>query len=471
MKLEIQNVNQTWDVIVVGGGTAGAIAGIAAARAGAKTLVIEALGSLGGSGTNAQVTPLMRNVSSGENLNRGITDELKQRLVARCDGAVDKNNNDNWFNPEGMKFVLERMLIEAGGEILYHTHFVASELTNRRGDLHGRPLPETDSFNRISSIVIHNKDGLSRLAAHTFIDATGDADVTVSAGAPFDAGDSEGVHQAMSLRFILGGVDLEKLCGFLAHHGQAQESSRFMHFWMVWEKNSSLEPLFKQAVTDGVLLERDGDYFQGFSIPGMPGCISFNCPRLDADLNDGASAWTLSKAQVDGKLAIDRLLNFCRKYLAGCENSFIASYAPMVGVRETRRIRGEYILTLEDILECKKFDDAICRNHYPVDIHTPRGKKLVHERTGAFPYFQPDAFHEIPYRSLIPLEISNLLVPGRCASATFEAQSAIRVQQNCHSMGEAAGLVAAWCAKDKLGVREVSALELRKALIAQGANL
>jgi hypothetical protein len=455
MTLEIQNVPQTWDVIVVGGGTAGAIAGIAAARAGAKTLVVEALGSLGGSGTNAQVTPLMRNVSSGENLNRGITDELKQRLIARCDGAVDKNNNDNWFNPEGMKFVLERMLIEAGGEILYHTHFVASELAS----------------NRISSIVVHNKDGLSRLTAHTFIDATGDADVTVSAGAPFDAGDSEGVHQAMSLRFILGGVDLEKLCGFLAQHGQAQESHKFMHFWMVWEKKSTLEPLFLQAVTDGVLLERDGDYFQGFSIPGMPGCISFNCPRLDADLNDGASAWTLSRAQVDGKLAIDRLLNFCRKYLTGCEHSFISSYAPMVGVRETRRIRGEYLLTLEDILECKKFEDAICRNHYPVDIHTPRGKKLVHERTGAFPYFQPDAFHEIPYRSLIPLEVENLLVPGRCASATFEAQSAIRVQQNCHSMGEAAGLAAAWCASKNISVREVSALELRKALIAQGANL
>jgi hypothetical protein len=450
----------SWDVIVVGGGTAGAIAGISSARAGAKTLVVEALGSLGGSGTNAQVTPLMRNVSGGQNLNRGITDDLKSRLIARGDGAVDVNKNDNWFNPEGMKFVLERMLVEAGAEVLYHSQFVAPILEN--AGLEG---------GRVSSIVVHNKDGLCRLEAKSVIDSTGDADVCVRAGAPFDAGDGEGLHQSMSLRFILGGVNLERLCGFLARHGQGQESEKFMHFWMVWEKKSSLEPLFKQAVSDGVLLERDGDYFQGFSVPGMPGCISFNCPRLDAEINDGADAWTLSRAQVDGKLAIDRLLNFCRRYLEGCEDSFIASYAPMVGVRETRRVRGEYLLTLEDILECKTFDDAICRNHYPVDIHTPRGKKLVHERTGDFPYFKPDAFHEIPLRSIIPLGLENVLVPGRCASATFEAQSAIRVQQNCHSMGEAAGLAAAWMAAQGVGSRGIDGLELRAALKAQGANL
>ena len=424
MNLEVKDSAQSWDVIVVGGGTAGAIAGIAAARAGAKTLVVEALGSLGGSGTNAQVTPLMRNVSGGISLNQGITEDLKRRLLERGDGAVDANSNDNWFNPEAMKFVLERMLVEAGAEVLYHTHFVA-------------PILEAE---RISSVVVHNKDGLVRLEGRAFIDATGDADVAVRAGAPFDAGESgTGLHQAMSLRFTLGGVDLETLCGFLAQHGQAQESTRFMHFWMVWGKNATLEPLFRKGVEDGLLLERDGDYFQGFSVPGMPGCISFNCPRLGADINNGADAWTLSRAQVDGKLAIDRLLNFLRGRFDGCQTSYIASYAAMPGVRETRRIRGEYVLTLEDILHCQTFDDAICRNHYPVDIHTPRGKLLYHERNGDYPYFKPDAFHEIPFRALIPLGIANLLVPGRCASATFEAQSAIRVQQNCHSMGEAAG--------------------------------
>jgi hypothetical protein len=456
MNLKIKENTQFWDVIVVGGGTAGAIAAIAAARAGAKTLVIEQFGSLGGSGTNAQVTPLMRNVSSGVNLNQGITNDLKQRLIARGDGAVDKNNNDNWFNPEGMKFVLERMLVEAGADILYHSHFVDAAVEGQT----------------VTGIVIHNKDGLSLLRAHSFIDATGDADLSICAGAPFDAGEAEtGLHQAMSLRFCLGGVDQAQLCQFLNEQDQEQESTAFMHFWMVWGKKSTLEPLFRQAVSDGVLLERDGDYFQGFSVPGQPGVISFNCPRLAAEINDGADAWTLSRAQVDGKLAIERLLQFCRRYLPGCQQGFIANYAPMVGVRETRRIRGEYILTLEDILYCKTFEDAICRNHYPVDIHTPRGQKLYHERTGDLPYFQPDAFHEIPYRALIPLGLANVLVPGRCASASFEAQSAIRVQQNCHSMGEAAGLAAAWCAKDQLASRDIDTVALRQALRAQGAYL
>ncbi|MFC6664395.1 FAD-dependent oxidoreductase [Deinococcus radiopugnans] len=137
MTLAYQTLSQTWDVIVAGGGTAGAIAGIAAARAGARVLVIEAQGSLGGTGTNAWVTPLMRNLSAGENLNRGLTDELKARLLARGDGAVDPNGNDNWFNPEGMKFVLEQMLLSAGGEVLYHTHVVEPVMAD---DVDGRWL-------------------------------------------------------------------------------------------------------------------------------------------------------------------------------------------------------------------------------------------------------------------------------------------------------------------------------------------
>lgn len=486
MTLAYNTLEQTWDVIVAGGGTAGAIAGIAAARAGARVLVIEAQGSLGGTGTNAWVTPLMRNVSGGKNNNLGLTAELKRRLHERGDGATDGGGNDNWFNPEGMKFVLEQMLLESGGEVLYHTQVVGPVIANSKWQMadgentvEENDLPLTTSHSplttdhsprtahrlprTISHLVIHNKGGLQALRAAVFIDATGDADVAVGAGVPVHAGDEDGLHQAMSLRFTLAGVDMARLMEFLREQGQWQDAPEFLHFWMVWGRKSTLEPLFRQAVNDGVLLERDGDYFQAFSVPGRPGELSFNCPRIRADLNDGADPWQLSAAQTDGRAAIERLTAFCRKYLPGCEIAFIGVVAPMVGIRETRRIVGEYTLTVEDILDCRKFPDSICRNHYPVDIHSVKGgARLLHEREGTAPYFDKDAWHEIPFRCIVPQGVSNLLVPGRAASSTFEAQSSIRVQQNCHTMGEAAGIAATWAARNHAGdVRavDVSALQ------------
>lgn len=466
MQLPIQPLDQHWDVIIAGGGTSGAIAGIAAARAGANVLIIEAQGSLGGTGTNAWVTPLMRNVSAGENLNRGLTDELKARLLARGDGATDPNGNDNWFNPEGMKFVLEQLLTEAGGNVLYHTHVIQPLLQP-----HHQQTP--NDLQRITELIIHNKGGLQALKASVFIDATGDADLATLAGVPMHEGDEDGLHQAMSLRFTLAGIDTAQLRHFLNKHGQWQDSTDFLHFWMVWGKNSTLEPLFTKAVTAGILLERDGDYFQGFSVPGRPGEISFNCPRIKAELNDGTDPWQLSAAQTDGRQAIDRLTHFCREYLTGCENAYIGTVAPMVGIRETRRIEGEYTLTVEDILDCARFPDSICRNHYPLDIHSVKGAdKLLHERDGRAPYFAKDAYHEIPFRCMLPKGISNLLVPGRAASSTFEAQSSIRVQQNCHTMGEAAGIAAAWAAHYHHGqIRQINIATLQDTLRADGGFL
>ncbi|WP_278913997.1 FAD-dependent oxidoreductase [Deinococcus wulumuqiensis] len=465
MTLPYRTLERDWDVVVAGGGTAGAIAGVAAARAGARVLVVEAQGSLGGTGTNAWVTPLMRNVSAGENLNRGLTDELKRRLQARGDGATSADGNDNWFNPEGLKFVLEEMMLSAGGEVLYHTNVVQPLVADGRRQM--------ADGKRIEALVVHNKGGLQALGASVFIDATGDADVAAGAGVPFHAGDEDGVHQAMSLRFTLAGVDMARLSASLQEQGQWHESPEFMQFWMVWGRGSSLEPLFRQAIADGVLLERDGDYFQAFSVPGRPGELSFNCPRIRADLNDATDPWHLSAAQTDGRGAIGRLTRFCRQYLPGCEQAFVGVVAPMVGVRDSRRIVGEYTLTLQDILDCRKFPDVICKNHYPVDIHSVRGgAKLLHERDGTAPYFAGDAWHDIPFRCLLPQGVDNLLVPGRAASSTFEAQSSIRVQQNCHTMGEAAGLAAAWAARDHAGdVRAVPVPALQDELRRLGGNV
>ncbi|MCS7172741.1 MAG: FAD-dependent oxidoreductase [Armatimonadetes bacterium] len=455
MMHSIREVGRSWDVIVVGGGTAGAVAGIAAARMQARTLVVEALGFLGGTATGGLVTPMMRNTAGGRNLNRGLTEELKARLRARGDADVSPDGNDNWFNPEGLKFVLEELLLKAGGEVLYHTHFV---------------YPEVEA-GWVRGVVVHNKGGLWRLRARVFVDATGDADLAVRAGAPYRSGDETGTHQALTLRWHLGNVDLVRLHDFLVGIGMPQLGPHFLHLWMVWDRGSPLEPLFRRAVEEGVLLERDGDYFQAFTVPGRPGELSFNCPRIRPDLHDGTDPWQLSAAQVDGRRAIERLLAFCRRFLPGCEHGYLVMVAPMVGVRETRRIVGDYVLTLEDILHCRTFPDAICRNHYPVDIHSVRGERLRYEDRGEAPYFRPEAYHEIPYRCLIPRGLENVLVAGRCISATFEAQASIRIQQNAHSMGQAAGVAAALAALRGVGVREVDGQGLRELLRQQGAYL
>ena len=441
-----------WDVIVVGGGTAGSVTGIASARLGARTLVVEALGFLGGTATGALVTPFMRNVAGGKELNRGLTDEIKARLRAQGDGAVDPDGNDNWFNPEGLKFVLEDLLLEAGGEVLYHTYFVGAVVKE----------------GWIQAVEVHNKAGLSTLRAKVFVDATGDADLAVAAGAPFQAGDEDGHHQAMSLRFLLGNVNLDDLSRFLTEIGLPQPCPSFMHFAMAWGSGSPLEPLFQKAVTEGVLQKRDGDYFQAFTVPGRPGELAFNCPRIDTKFDDGTNPWQLSAAQVDGRRAIRRLLNFCRRYLPGCEESYLVAVAPLVGVRESRRIVGDYVVTLDDILNCRMFPDSICRNHYPVDIHPVRGRGRRWDDLTGTPYSHPDAFHEIPYRALIPKRVNNLLVAGRCISATFEAQASIRIQPNCHTLGQAAGTAAAMAAQNGVGVRDVDVSELKRILREQG---
>ncbi|WP_291426847.1 FAD-dependent oxidoreductase [Deinococcus sp.] len=194
---------------------------------------------------------------------------------------------------------------------------------------------------------------------------------------------------------------------------------------------------------------------------------------MRAELHDGTDPWQLSAAQTDGRAGIERLTRFCRQFLPGCENAFIGVVAPMVGVRESRRIVGDYTLSAEDILSAAKFPDSICRNHYPVDIHSVKGgAKLLHETGGEAPYFAKDAWHDLPYRCIVPQGVSNLLVPGRAASSTFEAQSSVRVQQNCHTMGEAAGIAAAWAAARYGGdVRAIDVSELQTEMRRLGGRL
>jgi len=450
----------TWaevDILVVGGGTAGAVAGIAAGRTGYRTLVVEQLGYLGGTQTGALVTPMMPNQREGVPLNGGIDAEINRRMNELQESGVWADGNRGWFNPEALKWVLEEMLLASGAKLLYYSFF--EDVILAEGQVVG--------------IVVTNKAGRGKILAQRTIDATGDGDVAYRAGVPFASGDPEtGINQPFSVRFLLGNVDLERLAAFLRSLGpcevlSAAEGSQvpLLHTAMVWGRGWSLEPLFRQAVAEGVLLPEDGEYFQVFTMAGRPGELAFNCPRISGQV-DGTNPWHLTRAQVLGRQAMRRYLAFCRRYLPGCEHAYLVLSAPLVGVRESRRMVGEYVLTEADVLAGRKFPDGIARNNYPIDIHRP----TKDQRPGLI-RLPPGAYHEIPYRCLVPLGVEQLLVAGRCLSATFAAQGSVRVQSNCRAMGEAAAVAMAMSLDAQITPRQVDGVQLRQKLIAQGACL
>jgi len=444
------------DVLVVGGGTAGAVAGIASARESVTTMIVEQSGFLGGTQTGALVTPMMPNQIDGKPLNRGLDWEINSRLVELSESGTWSDGNRGWFNPEALKMVLEEMAVEAGAELLYYTMFDDAVMDGQT----------------IVGITVLNKAGRGWISAKRIIDATGDADVAFRAGVPCFSGDEvSGVHQSLSVRFSIGNVNLKRLVEFLKSLGKLEvveqtdgSSVPLIHTAMVWGKGWPLEPIFRKAVDDGVLLEDDGNYFQAFSVAGRPGELFFNCPRIAGNM-DGTNPVHLSRAQVAGHKAIRRYLNFCRKYLPGCEEASLVSLANMVGVRESRRIHGEYLLTAEDVLQGRKFDDAIARNNYPIDIHRAdeAGVKLIHLPLGTY--------HEIPYRCLVPKKVENLLVAGRSLSATFEAQGSVRIQSNCRAMGEAAAIGSVLSLREGTSPRKIDGKKVREILRAHGANL
>ena len=445
------------DVLVVGGGTAGSVAAISAALAGADTLVVEDLGFLGGTQTAALVTPQMPNVIAGKPLNSGIDQEINLRMAALGAGSIYKDGNPGWFDPEMLKCVLDDMLAESGAEVRFFTRF---EDVIVEGD-------------NLIGVIVLSKSGRQAIMAKRIIDCSGDADVAFRAGVACEAGDERsGRNQPMSVRFSLGNVDIAKLCNFLEalgpfdrHESDTGSLIPLIHTAMVWGSDWPLELVFKDAVQTGVLQESDGNYFQIFTVPGRPGELAFNCPRI-SDMTDGTNVDHLSSAMRKGRQAIRRYVEFCRRFLPGCDNSYLSCSAAIAGVRETRRIVGLYQLTTEDVLAARKFDDAVARCNYPVDVHRDPG-----EEGGGLTHIPEGEYYEIPYRCLVPEQVDNLLVAGRCLSATFEAQASTRIQPVCRALGEAAGLAAALSLQLDISPASLSGLKLRRELVARGASL
>lgn len=426
----------SYDVIIVGGGSAGCSAGLTAARTGCRTLIVERYGNLGGSAVNACVTPMMVSYT-GHHFNFYEVEERLQRDAATRDHC---DWNQRWFSPQSLSCAWEDLYTEAGGTLLFDACAVDVIFdADGKGEEDRRKIMGPEASRHIRYLLVMTVEGLMALEGKVFLDATGDAVLSRIAGAPTRHGDAQGHNQMSSLRFEVGGVDIEALRAYV--HSLPDTYSRhwdegdYFESAMVGGKNFALQPLFDKAVEDGVLEPGDLRYYQNYSIAGEPGCMSFNCPHL-MSLPDNTGAFDRSAAMTEGRQRIRRLMRFLKAYMPGFSNCFLLHIAPMMGVRESWEAVGAYVLTEQDYGNRARFADAVARGDWFIDVHSA-GKDVNTQK------YERGEYYEIPYRSLIYKDFPNLLVAGRCISATFLMQASVRIIPTVIDIGQAAGLAAA----------------------------
>jgi len=434
-----------YDLAVCGGGFTGFAAALAAARRGLNVILIEKGSCIGGVGTAGLVNDILgqRRHVNGKLVNSvgGIYSELENKLL-ESSHAVDSCKLDPSLHPHGwlpflatglifdneyMKTLLESMLREAGVQLLYYTHIVDVIKDN----------------DRINGIVIHNKDGLSAVEAKLFADTTGDGDICSYAGVPFELGDEEGGLAAASLEMHVDGVDSEKLFGYMKKSGD----TRFRA--IIGRLRESGEWTFPYEIFISVKLCHDDVYM-------------INTIR-QVGIN-GTDARSLTDGTVDGRAESIALLSIMRTHFPGFAHAKIRQIAPAIGIRETRRIHGDYTLTVDDLINGKVFDDSIAVSSYGWDLPNPKHPSLqpYHGVKRSSPYTH------IPYRCMLPLNLQNLIMGGRCISCEREVLGPIRVMGPCLAMGEAAGIAASLAISSNCDFKAVDVKTLQEAIHKNG---
>jgi len=454
-----------YDVIVLGGGSAGVAASIAAARNGARTILVDAGPNIGGEMLSG--IPIDGCLSSrGEWVVGGISREL----FAECErmggyiGPIDDHRSlfVVAVDPEVMKLAVVNLVHKAGVELLLYTF--AENVVVEDGVVKG--------------VMILNKNRRTLLTGKVVIDCTGDADAAVDAGAPWEIGNAAtGDLQPVTMVYRMQGIDTTKLLEFVRdnpeHFGLAEYADRGM------TKKDAALGLYKQGlpkvflVADGPLMKKaiaDGEMYQSSMIAVTP----ISLQRREVSINstrignlDATQTAQLSRAMPDLLDQVWMGVKFMQKYVPGFENAVFSGIAPRIGIRETRRIVGEYVLTKDDIMQARKRPDGIGKGSHELDVH---GSGVKHERST----IKDGGSYDIPYNCLVPKKVKNMLVAGRCFSATRDAHSSARVMGTCMAMGQAAGTAAAGFAADPKwngDVRSVDIDALRTKLKAQGAVL
>lgn len=437
-----------YDVAVVGGGSAGSACAIRCAQLGLSVVVIDRYAMLGGSATNATVCPMMPTHVA----HRGVFAQIERELRASGEATRDGTTAMLWFAPERLGMVYERLLTGSGGEVLYDATLV-DVLDAPGADSATRPAPR-----RLRHLVVMTAQGLVGVEAGVMVDASGDAVLARLAGVPTRSGDEAGANQVCSLRFTMGGIDVDAYrdyCLSLGDEFSPLKSGFFFESAMVAGRGFALEPIFRQGVAEGLLSEGDLRYYQAFSVPGKPGVMAFNCPHIPS-LVSNTTARGRSAAIVEAHAAIDRLARFLRAKMPGFGSSFLVGVAPMLGVRESWRIDGVYRLTEQDYARQARFDDGLVRGDWFIDVHS-QSKGLFHQKG-----YQPGDYYEIPYRCFIAPQVSNLLVVGRCISTTFLMQASVRIIPTVIDMGDAAGCACALSAASGVPPLALSGVEVRR---------
>ena len=418
-----------YDLIVVGGGTAGCAAAYTAGKLGLKTLLIEKNIHLGGTITSALVVPAMK---SGEHqINTEFYNELVTELHT-IGGQATYQGNKGWFNPELTKIALDTLMARANVEVYFDCHI--RDIIIKENKLSGVIISKEMLSVYNDKLEVTNKDLLVSIGAKYVIDATGNCEIGKLCNCKFLEEKNE--NQPVSLRFMMGGIDVPRFANWLKDFDKdrnvttVENINGFIHLSTAytWDKGKqwALAPLFDDAVQKGILKDHDRNYFQIFTVAGMPSTIAFNCPRI-IDYTKTLDVANMSKALQLARKNIFRLADFCRKYFIGFENSYISNIADMLGIRVSRRIKGKYVYTIDDVKSGKKFAHPVVVSNYPVDVHSKDRDSSTLELVKDY---------TLPIESLMSDDIDNLFVVGRCISADFMAQGALRVQASCFSMGE-----------------------------------
>jgi hypothetical protein len=443
-------IDDSWDVIVIGGGPAGCAAATASAREGVRTLLIEATGVLGGMGT-AGLVPWFCGYDDGEKvIARGLAEHIRlslqrnMKFVNEARKSLPKNAPDSpAIDPELLKRIYDDMVTGSGSNILFHTKLASVDMKD----------------NNVDTIIAANKRGLVAYRAKVYVDATGDGDLAAWAGATIEKGNENGSLQPGTMCFMITNIDEERL---------AQGPN--IHFY---DPNSPIWKIIKDEKYPDIIdlhscLRKIGPRVYGFNTGHV----------FDVDNTDPEN---LSQAILLGRRMAGQYRDAFAEYHPAFSDCFLAATGSLLGIRETRRVVGDAYLTIEDYLAARTFPDEICRSAYGLDVHGTKAsaiqatkmtidelKKMNQEITLNL---KPGTSMGVPYRCLTPKGLRNVLVAGRCISTDRRVNGTVRIMACCLNTGEAAGIAAAMAARDTGDVHVVNTNKLREILKAHGAYL